>query len=528
MGKKIIKSLLITFIFGFIVYYFILPPINLSSFLFYFYALLLLGVFNFSLYLSSNFKELKKSTNTFLPFTSFSIVLGCVIVVLIIGTNIILSPIFNSRSYANRININEDTDFISDIKEVDFTKIPLLDKASSQKLGDRVMGQLPELVSQFYVSDLYTQINYNDSILRVTPLEYNGFIKYLTNRKDGIAGYITVDSVTGESKLVKLTKGMKYSSSAHFFENLNRKLRFSYPTAIFGGINFEIDNEANPYYIIPTIKYAGVGLKRDIKDVIIFNAITGESKRYSLKDVPSWVDHVYNADIIIEQVNDWGTYRNGFTNSIFGQKNVVATTEGYNYITMNDDVYLYTGITSVSTDESNIGFILTNMRTKETNFYAVPGAEEYSAMASAEGQVQQMNYISTFPLLINLNNRPTYLISLKDNAGLVKMYAFVDVVDYQKVVVTDASKGIKEASRNYLSNLNSTYGTTNEKVIKVNSIKSIIINGNTYYYLTDQDNLKYRVSINVDEYSLPFINVGNELKVKYIDGEVKEITNIEK
>src|SRR5574344_2672981 len=148
-----------------------------------------------------------------------------------------------------------------------------------------------------------------------------------------------------------------------------------------------------------------------------------------------------------------GEYKNGFINSLFGQKGIVQTTDGYNYTIQNDDVYLYTGITSINSDESNIGFVLTNLRTKETKFYAVPGAEEYSAMDSAKGQVQQMSYTATFPLLINLNNKPTYLISLKDNAGLVKLYAFVDVADYQKVVATDASKGITEAAKLYSNSL---------------------------------------------------------------------------
>ena len=119
------------------------------------------------------------------------------------------------------------------------------------------------------------------------------------------------------------------------------------------------------------------------------------------------IDNVFYADLVIEQVNDWGSYKNGFFNSIFGQKNVVNTTEGYNYLALNDDIYLYTGITSVSTDESNLGFILTNLRTGKTTYYEVPGAEEYSAMDSAKGQVQEKNYTSTFPLLINLNGRPT-------------------------------------------------------------------------------------------------------------------------
>ena len=219
----------------------------------------------------------------------------------------------------------------------------------------------------------------------------------------------------------------------------------------------------------------------------------------------------------------------GFLNSIFGQKNVVATTDGYNYMVMDDDVYLYTGITSVSSDESNLGFILTNLRTKDTRFYSVPGAEEYSAMASATGQVQQMRYRSTFPLLINLNNRPTYLVSLKDDAGLVKMYGFVDVNDYQKVVVTDASKGIEVAANNYLNNVVFDVDSSLlvEKSIVIKSISTANIEGNTYYYFVSNDNKKYYVSINVNSKKLPFVNVGDTLNIKvYNESDVTEIIEI--
>ena len=359
--------------------------------------------------------------------------------------NFILSPVFNAKSWSRRIVIDQTHEFNDDIALVNYQSLPLLDKDSSRKLGDRVMGQMPELVSQFYVSDLYTQINYNADIVRVTPLEYNGFIKYLNNRKNGVKGYITVNSVTGDADLVKLDKGMQYMPSAYFFDNLDRHLRFKYPTVIFDDEKFEIDNDGNPYWVVPTVRYSGVGIKKEITGVILVNAIDGSSQKYDVGSIPTWVDQVYSAELIIEQVDNWGLYKNGFINSLFTQNGVVQTTEGYNYTVMNDDVYLYTGITSVLADESNIGFIMTNLRTKETRFYQVPGAEEYSAMASAEGQVQQMKYEASFPLLINLNGRPTYLMSLKDAAGLVKMYAFVDVGDYQKVVVSDSSLGIEAA-----------------------------------------------------------------------------------
>jgi hypothetical protein len=317
---------------------------------------------------------------------------------------------------------------------------------------------------------------------------------------------------------------MKYMPSAMFFTNLDRHLRFTYPFKIFGEESFEIDNEGHPYWIVPTIDYAGVELREEVSGVVVLDAVTGKSNYYDVSEVPTWVDHVYNADLIIEQVNDWGLYRGGFFNSIFSQKNVVTTTEGYNYTVMNDDVYLYTGITSTSKDEANTGLILTNMRTKETHYYAVPGAEEYSAMASAEGQVQQMNYTATFPLLINLNSRPTYLMSLKDNAGLVKMYAFVDVVNYQRVVVTDASKGIEEAAQNYLGSDVINNNELLKKNIIVSSIKDIMIDGTTYFYITDTSGKKYRVSIKVDINKLPFISIDNNLEISF--KQEKEVTEI--
>jgi len=232
---------------------------------------------------------------------------------------------------------------------------------------------------------------------------------------------------------------------------------------------------------------------------------------------------------ILEQVNDWGSYKNGFLNTLFSEREVVATTEGYNYTVMNDDVYLYTGITSVVTDESNIGFILTNMRTKETTFYEVSGAEEFSAMASAEGQVQQMSYVASFPLLINFNGKPTYLLSLKDAAGLVKMYAFVDVKDYQKVVVTDASKGIEVAASNYLGDekvIDEEKAVT--KKVTINSIKSAVIDGNTYYYITDTNGNKFKVSIKTNKDIIPFLNKDDKITVTYEEKDVSEIVKLEK
>lgn len=531
-----LASLVITFFLGLVLYYLTFPALNVTNMGFWIFLLaifLIFVFFNTILTLKISLEDFVRNIQYKRKGKKFGSKLLFVVPVVVLGiilVNFILSPLFSAKSYYNRIEVDSSAEFTEEIKEADFNKMPLLDRDSSEKIGDRTMGQMSDLVSQFDVSSQYTQINYNDEIIRVTPLEYNGIIKWFTNRKKGVTGYITVNSTTGEAELVKLDKGMKYVTSGMFNDNLQRKLQLSYPTKNFESVNFEIDNEGNPYYVASVVKYVGVGLRREVSGVVILNPINGKSKYYDVKDVPSWVDHVYEADLILEQVNDWGKYKNGFINSLIGQRDVVQTTRGYNYLAQDDDIYLYTGITSVLADESNIGFILTNMRTKETKYYGVAGAEEYSAMDSAKGQVQQMNYTSTFPLLINLNNKPTYLISLKDNAGLVKMYAFVDVVDYQKVVVTDSSKGIKKAAEAYLGEASEdeTGGSTLNKEITVKDISTAIIDGNTYYYFKDNDNQKYRVSIKIAKNKLPFLNSGDKLKIKYdSEKDVIIITEIE-
>ncbi len=529
---KNIRAIIITLIVGFIMFYITLPAINLHSTGFYAYLIFLLVVFNITRLSQTNIKRVKTKMKIDIKImddklSKITLFLIPALFVCILVINFICSPIFNAKSYHERIKVDESSDFATDVEEVDFNKLPLLDKASSTVLGDRVMGQMSEFVSQFNVSTLYNQINYNDEIIRVTPLEYASFIKWISNRKDGVKGYITVNSVTGETKLIKLNKGMKYTMSGYFNDNLYRKLRFSYPFTNFGEVSFEIDNEGNPYWIVPVIKYTGIELKAKVTGVIILDPITGESNKYKMKDIPKWVDNAYKAELLIEQLDDWGTYKNGFLNSIFGQKEVVNTTDGYNYLVMNDDVYLYTGITSVVNDESNLGFVLTNMRTGETKYYKVPGAEEYSAMSSAEGQVQDMNYTATFPLLINLKGKPTYLVSLKDKKGLVKMYAFIDVQDYQKVVVTDSSKGIEEASLNYLNNVK--FDINENEIIKENitvkEINAVVIGGTTYLYIESTENKKYKINITLNE-NLPYLKTGDTLTVGY--SKEKKITSVEK
>ena len=368
-------------------------------------------------------------------------------------------------------------------------QIPVVDKDSAQTLGKRKLGEMSDFVSQFEIAGNYTQINYKDEPYRVTPLVYGDVIKWFNNQSGGIPAYIKVNMTTQETSTVRVNGGIKYSESEYFMRNIHRYLRFKYPTKIFDDVSFEIDENGIPFWVASTVEFRiGFWSGRDIGGAVLVNAVTGEAKYYDLEEVPTWVDQVFSSGMIIEQLDFNGLYRGGFWNSIFGQKGVLQSTEGYNYLAINDDVWLYTGMTSVVSDESNVGFVLVNLRTKEAKYYEVPGAKEYSAMSSAEGAVQEKGYVATFPILLNVSDRPTYFMSLKDDAGLVKMYAFVDVEAYQ-VLGTGAS--VNTARENYIANLKheeiEVEDTQEKKEYnisgKIVKITSAVVNGNTKYYV---------------------------------------------
>ena len=523
-GKNILINLIVTIVAGFIYFYVELPPINLHSAAFYSFFLFLSVVYCITAVITSGIYRQAENGKTFWKLLKGScivplIVIGAVFVIYVVG-GLLSSVVIRSGAYAKLITV-ETGDFTQDIEEISFDQIPMLDRDSAEKLGDRKLGELADMVSQFEVADNYTQINYKGRPVRVTPLRYGDIFKWLNNRSAGLPAYLIIDMVTQEVDVVRLPEGMHYTTAEHFSRNLYRHLRFQYPTYIFNEPTFEIDEEGTPYWVCPRIvKRIGLFGGTDIQGAVLVNAITGESQYYT--DIPTWVDGVYSAEIIMDQYDYYGTYQGGFINSLFGQKNVTVTTEGYNYIAANDDVYVYTGVTSAGSDESNIGFILTNQRTKQTTFYSIAGAEEFSAMNSAEGVVQHLNYSATFPLLLNISNQPTYFMALKDYAGLVKMYAMVNVQQYQ-IVATGAS--VEECQSNYYTLLRQNKLDTGEAPILpadedtvtgiVTALRSAVIDGTTMYYVTlDADNTVYCISAGEVE-KVILLNVGDRITITY-------------
>ena len=530
-GKNILINLSVTIVAGFIYFYIKLPPINLHSAAFYSFFLFVSVVYCATAVITSGIYRQAENGKTFWKLLKGScivplIVIAAVFVVYVVG-GLLSSVIIRSGAYAKLMTV-ETGDFTQDIEEISFDQIPMLDRDSAEKLGDRKLGELADMVSQFEVADNYTQINYKGRPVRVTPLRYGDVFKWLNNRSAGLPAYLIIDMVTQEVDVVRLSEGMHYTTAEHFSRNLYRHLRFQYPTFIFDEPTFEIDEEGTPYWVCSrVVKRIGLFGGTDIQGAVLVNAINGESQYYT--DIPTWVDGVYSADIIMEQYDYYGTYQGGFINSLFGQKNVTVTTAGYNYIAANDDVYVYTGVTSAGSDESNIGFILTNQRTKQTTFYSIAGAEEFSAMNSAEGVVQHLNYTSTFPLLLNISNQPTYFMALKDYAGLVKMYAMVNVQQYQ-IVATGTS--VEECQANYYKLLRQNKLDTGEEPVlpadeetvvgTVVALRSAVIDGTTMYYVTlDGGNTVYSISAGELE-KVILLNVGDYIGITYEPSSLRD------
>ena len=488
VGKsKLPLCLLITVLFAAVYFYVALPAINLHDQSFYTFFLLCVAVFCVLTLITGGvtITEGEEPGQVFRTVWKHCkwpmLACGLLIAVLVLGT-LLGSVVFRSEAYTKLLTI-ENGDFTADVAEISFDKVPMLDKDSAQRLGSRKLGELADMVSQFEVADNYNQINWQDTPVRVATLRYGDLFKWINNMGKGLPAYVLVDMVDQTAQVVRLENGMKYTTYDHFGRNLYRLLRFRYPTYLFDTPNFEIDEEGNPWWICPrVVKTIGLFGGVDVLGAVLVNAITGESTYCPAEEVPDWVDRVYAADLLIQQYNYYGQYQSGFLNSMFGQKGCTVTTEGYNYIALNDDVYVYTGVTSLGGDESNVGFVLINQRTKAAKYYPCAGAEEYSAMDSAEGVVQHLGYRATFPLLMNVDGQPTYFMSLKDNAALVKMYAMVNVQNYN-VVATGTT--LPECQNNYAKLLRQE-GLTQQGQQGVegviDEIRTAVIDGNSWYY----------------------------------------------
>lgn len=446
--------------------------------------------------------------------------LGFALIAFTLIFSLLSSEMLNAGRYRDQIQITSSSEFDDQFDAIALNKIPLVDQNTAQQLGDKQIGRVQGLGSQFDINNEYILINQKDKVYRVSALEYQDSIKWFQNREKGIPGYVRVN-VTDASdvKLIVLDEGIKYAPSAFLSEDLMRHVRFKYRTDIFDATSFEIDDEGNPYYVIsiiePEIGWFGGW---DTNAVITVDAVSGDMNRYAIDEMPAWVDRAQSARIAWYQIDNWGYYVNGWINTLIGQKDMIQTTDGFNYVSIEGQTHIFSGLTSVGADRSIVGFALINLRTKEATYIQVGGADEVSAMNSATGQVQHLNYESTFPVLLNVDGFPTYFMALKDYEGLVKLYAMVSVQDYALVGV---GASVEEARLTYLKQLKDGGQIVDLPIDSVSltglvlDVKEVILDGTSVYYMMiDGQNALFVVSSKTNvEASLT--KVGDNVSLMY-------------
>ncbi|MBE6555277.1 MAG: hypothetical protein E7663_03450 [Ruminococcaceae bacterium] len=534
---------------AFLTYYIALPPMNPQSKAFWGYLLFLSLLGALPLLLlgngtktlverikAGNHVRLKTKSAYHVPMKKSHLLpllpAALMLFVLIVGS-IFSSAVFNARSYADVISVTEGN-FSDDMPETErITNIALMDTDTARIIGSRTLGSLSHVVSQYEVSDTYNQINYQRTPKKVSNLEYAGFFKWIGNRANGIPGYVMVDPVNNTATYQELDKALRYVQSGFFGDDLMRKLRFSYPTKILGEPRFEVNDEGDPMFVVPCYRPRVLIFgAEDVSEVILFNPVNGESEIYAVAETPAWIDGVYDGYLACEKYDWKGLLSGGYINSIIGNKDCKQTTDDFGYVVIEDDVWYYTGVTSVNSDKSNIGFILSNARTGEYKFFPVIGAEEHSAMAAAEGEVQEKEYIASFPALVNISGRATYIMVLKDAGGLVKLYALVNVEKYS-IVATGTTQ--EEAMADY-KQLLLQEGMIDEGALPapaptltadlaVSDLRIITTGGESLLYITADYNeracvFKMRVA---DDEALMLIAVGDTLCASFKETETERI-----
>lgn len=561
---KIVLSLLCSAVFAGILFYFMLPALNFKAYDLYIYlGAIVASYVVFNALFSNVFGKPE-----YVPYVKRrAIVPGIIIAVLLVAVGIgylVSCEFFRASSYSKIISVDTDSNFSEDVEEQtadSFSEIPKLDEDTAAQLAARALGALKDIgsVSQFTIAPENSQINYQGKPYRVVPLQYADIIKWLVNTRDGFPGYVMVNMADESTNFVELKDGsIRYSAYEHFNKLLKRHLRFEFPTYLFADATFEVNDDGNPFWICARLdKTIGLFGGTDVIGIVLVDAVSGECIEYSmdqLKDDPNlqWIDRVYDSDLIVQQYNYYGKYQKGFWNSLLGQKDVIKTTDGYNYIAKNDDVWMYTGVTSVTSDQSIIGFVLVNQRTKEADFYNVTGGTEYSAQQAAEGRVMDLGYTATFPLLLNIGGEPTYFLSLKDPKNqIVQQYALINVANYNNNKMGVTGTDLSKCLASYIESLKEkgitvdinpddvvTPGTNEDKTPDTSKltasgtiadIRTAVMGGESYYYIKlDSNEAYFAIAASKDE-GVVILNRGDSVTVTYSgEGSIINADSIKK
>ena len=444
------------------------------------------------------------------------------------------APLLRSQDYREMVGkVHKGEKITNHIAPISLDRIRVVDEELATLLGEKILGSDPALGSKAELGEFFIQ-KVNDQLYWVAPLLHSGFFKWLNNTA-GTEGYVMV-SATNERdvKLVQNLAGadlkIKFQPNAFFGSKVERHLYFNgYESTGLADYNFEIDEAGKPFWVATKyrkeIGFAG----NDAVGIVTVDAQTGAIKEYSLDKVPAWIDRIQPIEFIEEQLADWGEYVHGFWN--FSNEDKLMITEGLTLVYGHDNrSYWYTGVSSVGKEESAVGFILVDTRTKEATMYNQSGATEYAAQSSAEGKVQEKGYKASLPIPYNINNIPTYVMTLKDGGGLVKMYAMVAIGDYTIVGVGNTMRETLMSYKNVFNmagnRINPTAQANRKNLLNVvTRIHSDIKNGNSFYYFTVQGSPKIFIGSSQLSNELPVTQVGDSINISF-DLDSEEVIDV--
>ena len=531
--KKIFSVIFLLF-FGFFLFYNSLPVINygFTGFAFILLLLLVIGIlFSVGLTVSQQTKQVKIVSK---PNKILFVLVGVLLAYCVALPFVTSLKMFRSDSYQKLIGeVKNGQKITNHIAPISIDKIRVVDEELAHLLGEKILGSQPALGSQVELGDFCIQ-KVNNNLYWVAPLLHSGFLKWFNN-KEGTAGYVMV-SATNERdvKLVQSVGGknikIKYQQGAYFQSDIHRHVYFNGNATVgLADFSFEIDDAGNPFWIVTKyVKKIGFSGK-DAVGVVVVDAQSGAINEYSIAKTPKWVDRIQPLDFIENQLNDWGEYVHGYWN--FSNQDKLQITEGMTLVYGKDNKsYWYTGLTSVGKEESAVGFVLVDTRTKETTFYKQSGATEYAAQSSAQGKVQEKGYKASLPIPYNINNIPTYVMTLKDNGGLVKMFAMVAISDYTIVGVGNTMRETLTSFKNVYNmadNKINPNSVSNKKSLKsvVTRIQNDVKNGNSFYYFKVKDYPNIFVGSSQISNQLPVTIVGDSINISF-DVDLEEVIDI--
>jgi len=380
------------------------------------------------------------------------------LVVFILTVFVISSPVLHASKYADLLEVEEviefnEADIFLDQEEARFVDMGLAYRSASELLGEEL-----GVGSRYSIGAMRIQ-NVTGDLRWVAPFEHKTFLRWLDNST--VPGYVDVSVKNYKDATMKLEGAdINYGVDGFYFSSyLPRHLYLNgYSDALLDDFTFEINDENKPTWVV-TIMEPKVGFGGKVPaGVLVVDAESGKISEYPIDKTPSWVDRIQPLENVVERIQDWGQYQDGFINGAFIGDKVIAPSYGTSFVFDKDgNGVWYTGIQSKgSQQEGTMGFMLVDSRTGTAKFYRRAGITEIAAKRAIEGRVQEAGYYASYPIPYQISGVSTYLSILKDRSGNPQG---IGLAAYNNRSMVATGENMEIALRRYLSVLSSNGAT---------------------------------------------------------------------